>query len=35
MRAIPRQVTSALHADVLWSMGHTGIYNVLYTHFIP
>ncbi|CAI8016901.1 Membrane-bound transcription factor site-1 protease [Geodia barretti] len=24
MRAIPRQVTSALHADVLWSMGHTG-----------
>ena len=25
MRAIPRQVTSALHADVLWSMGHTGM----------
>ncbi len=24
MRAIPRQVTSALQADVLWSMGHTG-----------
>lgn len=24
MRAIPRQVTSALHADVLWSKGHTG-----------
>ena len=24
MRAIPRQVTSALHADVLWSRGHTG-----------
>ena len=24
MRALPRQVTSALQADVLWSMGHTG-----------
>lgn len=24
MRAIPRQVTSALQADVLWSQGHTG-----------
>ena len=24
MRAIPRQVTSALQANVLWSMGHTG-----------
>lgn len=24
MRAIPRQVTSALQADVLWSMGHSG-----------
>lgn len=24
MRAIPRQVTSALQADVLWSRGHTG-----------
>lgn len=24
MRAIPRQVTSALQADVLWSMGHRG-----------
>ena len=24
MRAVPRQVTSALQADVLWSMGHTG-----------
>ena len=24
MRAIPRQVTSALQADVLWSMGHKG-----------
>lgn len=24
LRAIPRQVTSALQADVLWSMGHTG-----------
>lgn len=24
MKAIPRQVTSALQADVLWSMGHTG-----------
>lgn len=24
LRAIPHQVTSALHADVLWSNGHTG-----------
>ena len=24
MRAIPRQVTLALQADVLWSAGHTG-----------
>lgn len=24
MRAIPPQVTSALQANVLWSMGHTG-----------
>ena len=24
LRAIPRQVTSALHADVLWTMGHLG-----------
>ena len=24
MRAIPRQVTSALQSDVLWSMGHKG-----------
>ena len=24
MKAIPRQVTSALQADVLWSMGHSG-----------
>ena len=24
LRAIPRQITSALHADVLWTLGHTG-----------
>ena len=24
LRAIPRQITSALHADVLWTIGHTG-----------
>ena len=24
LRAIPRQITSALHANVLWTMGHTG-----------
>ena len=24
LRAIPRQVTSALQADVMWSRGHTG-----------
>jgi membrane-bound transcription factor site-1 protease len=24
MRAIPKQITSALQADVLWSMGHSG-----------
>ena len=24
LRAIPRQITSALHANVLWTLGHTG-----------
>lgn len=24
LRAIPRQITSALHADVLWTLGYTG-----------
>ena len=24
LRAVPRQITSALHADLLWSMGYTG-----------
>lgn len=24
LRAIPRQITSALHADILWTLGHTG-----------
>ena len=24
LRAVPRQITSALHADILWDMGYTG-----------